>query len=361
MLEKNNKIIKVIPLLAILGVLVYYLFGWNIGSYLNKDITAYDMEALTRMIITQIDEGKKEGMFFVSGITEEQLVNINDYICSMNGNVVQYTILQRGMSGMRVSFTYDISDNYYVYEKYVNNIDIPSSRPQAQKLYESVVDILDKTVSDTMSDYEKELAIHDYIVQSCKYGYTDYSKEYAYRAYGCLVQKMAVCNGYAEAMALLLSCVGIDNDIVTGTGNDELHAWNIVKINGEWYHVDSTWDDPLPDRGSFVGHAYFNVTDAVMDDAHTWNQNDTETCVATADNYFVKNNRVCTYGDMKNIVTYEASRNITGTIELVATDYNPSMYNYQFIFDISGIKYYSYSEEKYDDNYLITIYLNQKE
>ena len=78
------------------------------------------------------------------------------------------------------------------------------------------------------------------------------------------MQNKAVCNGYAEAMALLMTCVGIENQIVTGTADNELHAWNQVCLDGNWYQVDATWDDPLPDRGVFAGHEYFNVTDEIM-------------------------------------------------------------------------------------------------
>ena len=197
-------------------------------------------------------------------------------------------------------------------------------------------------------------------MQNCEYGYTDYSKEYAYRAYGVLVQNTAVCNGYAEAMALLLSCVGVENEIMTGTADGELHAWNRVKLDGKWYQVDATWNDPLPDRGSFAGHMYFNVTDDIMDDMHEWDEDLFEACTDMEYNYFEKNNLICDYDTFVNVVNKAASRNITGTIEVVVNDFDEKVYNWEELFrDSPGVLYYSYDYEPYGEYDVITIYLNQ--
>lgn len=85
-----------------------------------------------------------------------------------------------------------------------------------------------------------------------------------------LVNHNAVCNGYAEAMQILLMCAGINTKFVVGTTGDMDHAWNLVEINEKWYHLDATWNDPLPDQGEDVLHAYFNVTDEIMEMSHIW-------------------------------------------------------------------------------------------
>lgn len=362
-MDEKRKIFWVVPVLVVAAIFVYYFWGWNIGAYFHKENTAYDIVELTDKVNAQIDAGKESGVFYISGITEDDLVSINDYICSMNGVVDQYSVLERNRSGMRVLLRYAISDNYYVCEKYLHGQEIPDDRPEAAKLYAQVEQILSDIITPDMSDYDKELAIHDYIVANCQYGYVDYSRDFAYEAYGALVQKQAVCNGYAEAMALLLSCVGIENEIMTGWADGELHSWNRVLLDGAWYQVDATWDDPVPDRGSFVGHMYFNVTDDIMDDSHTWDEDKFEPCDSMDYNYFQLNNLICDYTEFQSVVKAAAAQDITATVEVVLEDYSESGYSYDFMQDIPGLMYFQRSRdvETYGPYHFITLYLNQRD
>lgn len=358
----KSKMVVVIPVLVLIAVGVSYLYGWEIGSYFHKDSTANNLEELTMLINAQIEEGRSSANIYVKNVNETELTNINENVVSINGVVSQYAIQEKSRSGMKVYFKYDISDNYYVIGKYLRNEPIPPDKAQAYKLYDFVVQLLDELITDDMTDYEKELAIHDYIVKNCEYGYVEYSKDYAYRAYGCLVQKKAVCNGYAEAMSLLLTCAGVENAIVTGEGREELHAWNQVKLDGNWYNVDATWDDPLPDRKGFAGHAFFNVTDDVMDDDHTWKKDAFNKCDSSDYNYFVINDLVCDYNKAAAKVESIAARDPMATAELVLTDYNKNKYSgFAFVCDNPGIQYFSYSLEDYDTNKIVTLYLNQRE
>lgn len=362
MKEKSRAYLAFIPaIVVVIIVVIAYNYGWEIGAHFHPDQTARDLPTLTQMVMDQIDDGESSGVFYVSGIPEEELFNINDYVVSTNGYVDQYSVLEKSKKGMRILYNYDISDNYYVYQKYVNGTDIPSDRPAAVKLYNAVCTVIDTIIKPDMTEYEMELAIHDYIVRTCEYGYVDYSKEYAYRAYGVLVQKKAVCNGYAEAMKLLMDCVGIENEIMTGWGGGELHAWNRVCLDGQWYQVDATWNDPLPDRGTYVGHMFFNVTDDIMDDDHIWEESLYEPCTSIEYNYFDLNNRVFNnYQDFKTYIANEARKNVTATCEVVVKDYSENLYEYDFLGDIPGIMYFMHSVEPYDEHHVITIYLNQR-
>lgn len=357
--KKQGNMFIAVPILAVAVIVVFYFFNFKISSMLHPDQTAYDMETLTQKVTQQIDAGEKSGVFYVTGISVNDIAKINDSICSMNGMVDQYAVSEKSRDGMRITFKYKISDNYYVYQKYVNGVEIPSDHALAYKLYDKVVQILDEIIQPGMSDYEKELVIHDYIVKNCKYGYIDSSKDYAYRAYGALVQKTAVCNGYAEAMALLMTCVGVENQIVTGTADGQLHAWNQVCLDGDWYQVDATWDDPLPDRGAFVGHSYFNVTDSVMDVRHDWNQKNFPSCDSSQYNYFEKNGLVCDSQEFQDIIREAAYYNATATIEVVVTDYSED-YDYSFMKDLQVVQFFQYTYEPYGSYDVVTIYLNQR-
>ncbi len=104
-----------------------------------------------------------------------------------------------------------------------------------------------KNISDNLpqgDDYEKAMYIHDYIVNNCRYLEESDDTIYESTAYGCLVEGVANCEGYAKAFDLLASDAGLQSILVTGTTNDgKNHAWNQVNVNGNWYNIDVTWDD----------------------------------------------------------------------------------------------------------------------
>lgn len=87
------------------------------------------------------------------------------------------------------------------------------------------------------------LALHDWLTAHVEYDQADYLPGSDFSAYGALVDGCCVCEGYARAYSVLLGKCGIESRLVI---SEELnHMWNLVKLDGEWYHVDVTWDDPL--------------------------------------------------------------------------------------------------------------------
>ncbi len=142
-------------------------------------------------------------------------------------------------------------------------------------LREKALIVLNEVISPGMSAYDKALAIHDYVVENCAYDYENYTlgqiPPASYSAYGSLVLGVAVCEGYAEAMQLLLSRAGVESRILLGTSRDVSHAWNLVKLNGEYTHIDATWDDPVTSDGTqLLLHDYFNLTDEEIGADHNW-------------------------------------------------------------------------------------------
>ena len=127
--------------------------------------------------------------------------------------------------------------------------------------------------------YEQELAVHDYIVLNCEYDYDNYLNDtipdVSYSAEGVFVNRTAVCAGYTEAFQLCMDILGIPCIEVSGMAYNSgeeggLHGWNAVQLEGEWYMVDVTWDDPVPDREGRVYHTYFNVTDEYLKKDHEY-------------------------------------------------------------------------------------------
>ncbi|KAA9002093.1 transglutaminase [Paenibacillus spiritus] len=130
--------------------------------------------------------------------------------------------------------------------------------------------VLQKIVHPGMNPHEKVKAIHDWVVLNLRYdlSYTRYT------AYEALHDGSAVCQGYSLLTYKLLKAAGIPVRIAEGTarqnGRSQSHAWNLVQLEGKWYHLDTTWDDPLPDRSGEASTNYYLLSDAQMRQDHSW-------------------------------------------------------------------------------------------
>lgn len=142
--------------------------------------------------------------------------------------------------------------------------------------------ILQEIITPGMNNHQKIKVIHDWVVLHLKYD-NSYRK---YTAYEGLQTGSAVCQGYSLLTYKLLLGAGIPNKIVEGTarpegGTTQSHAWNLVQLNGLWYHLDTTWDDPEPSPQGGVSTVYYMKTDAQMRHDHTW----TKSYPAASTNY----------------------------------------------------------------------------
>lgn len=140
-----------------------------------------------------------------------------------------------------------------------------------------------------LSDVEKALLLHDRLAVWCEYDYANYVAgsipRESYNAYGVLANKTAVCMGYALAYDYLLLQVGIDSYYCSSDALN--HAWNIVYINGEKYHIDVTWDDPVYDRSGRVYHDNFlRSTTGITATGHDATDYDATPTDTTYDNYY---------------------------------------------------------------------------
>ena len=179
----------------------------------------------------------------------------------------------------------------------------------AKVAFEQAISNMIGRLDATMTEYEKEKALHDMLAVQVTY----VEDTNAHNAYGALVEGRAVCEGYAEALQCLLQRVGIQSVQVYGdginpaTGGSEKHAWNSVRIDGKYYMTDLTWDD----QDTILLYAYFNQTTEVFEADHVaWSVQynpDSQTmlncafynlpvCTATEANYFTQNGlRISTY------------------------------------------------------------------
>ena len=140
-------------------------------------------------------------------------------------------------------------------------------------------------VTEDMTDFEKELALHDALVDLGEYDQAVYDRDTPQgrpdntNPYGMLVEGYGICLGYATSFQLLMDLAGVECITVVGAAfnSSSDHAWNLVELEGEWYAVDPTWDDPIgaeempPMMANQVRYEYFNVTsDYLRETDHQW-------------------------------------------------------------------------------------------
>lgn len=216
---------------------------------------------LKNVLFTILNNGYEEFTFFCDIDYKDCIEDINEFasddeiLSSFNNFVHPYN-------------NYNI-----VYLNYNNfgKVDI-----KFEKLYkENEINALNKIVdtiyteliNENMSDKEKILKIHDYIIVNTSYDHEradsiiNENKNYvplyqSNKAIGPLLQNMGICGGYSDAMALFLNKMNIPNLRVA----NEIHIWNLVKLDNKWYHLDLTWDDPTNQtEKDLIIHSYFLI------------------------------------------------------------------------------------------------------
>ena len=153
-----------------------------------------------------------------------------------------------------------------------------------QVILQSCRDLLGEIITEEMSDYEKELAVHDWMIAWAEYDQAALSSlpgaqptPDSDNPYGFFTGRAAICTGYTSTFQLLMDLLDIECVTVEGTAYNgtEDHAWNMVRLDGDWYCVDVTWDDPVSSTPvcPAAAHMYFNVTsDFMRQFGHQWDE-----------------------------------------------------------------------------------------
>ncbi|MDQ0091289.1 transglutaminase-like putative cysteine protease [Paenibacillus anaericanus] len=146
------------------------------------------------------------------------------------------------------------------------NIVYRETAEQSAYVNERVQAILKEIIKPSMNDHQRVKAVHDYVVINLKYD----EDLKIYTAYEGLRTGEAVCQGYALLTYKLLQGAGIENLIIEGNAGGQAHAWNLVLLDKKWYHIDTTWDDPIQDSLSGIRYSYYLKNDEEMRRDHIW-------------------------------------------------------------------------------------------
>jgi len=239
---------------------------------------------------------------------------------------VQYETSMSIQIGYGADGAYIIKD---IVIKYTNTKEEADAR--LAEVNEKIDDIIAKNITPGMTELEKALNLHDYLVLNTSYDLDQTAPDLydGYTAYDILICGNGVCEGYAQAYNMLLEKAGMSSIMVTSDSMN--HAWNLVNIDGEWYHADVTWDDPVPDAKGRAGHGYFLLSDkafaaakpeAGRNRAHTdWNSKGISATSEKYDNAFWQtvSTEIFTRGDQWYFINkngeYSRYTESTGTVD----------------------------------------------
>lgn len=183
-------------------------------------------------------------------------------------------------------------DLHFLHPEYTMS---PSEQRVKINTLNSISEQLLAQLPENADEFRTELFIHDYIVNFCSYDVS--VAETSSTPFSCLVDGLSACEGYSKATKFLcenagLECYTVSGKAVNSDGQTEGHMWNIINIDGEYYHLDVTWDDPATqDCEETLSHLFINLSDEDISIDHFEYQSFFE-CSSTKANYFVKTGRL---------------------------------------------------------------------
>ncbi len=230
----------------------------------NSNITDEEKE---KAIYDLILKGLKDKVGFGNNYIDVSHMGLTEKESSLLANTYQKVLddypelfyVKSGYSYQSVNgIIYQFNPKYY-------NITLEDIDRMTKEL-ETEINIALAQIEGVTDPVEKALILHDYLAIHCSYNWetaTNQEENYdsynsKWNIYGALVEKDAVCQGYALAYKALMDRAGVECKIIAKEG---VHGWNIIKIGENWYHVDVTWDDPVPDKKGYCNHKYFLLSD----------------------------------------------------------------------------------------------------
>lgn len=257
-------------------VIVVYIFKDNISNFITDNI----IYGGSNKVLTYNEYYLDYDYSFVQNIDTPNVKNYQEVLNMF------YSILNSGDNSYSFYCDYEnclndveklISDNKIIsnINNFVHpfnsfssiNIDIANSGKitvKNKKAYnEEEIEFIKKhintfissNINEEMNNYDKIKLFHDYIVNNTVYD-KDNTDDF-YTAYNLLITGKAICGGYSDIMAIYLNTLGIQNYKITS----ENHIWNLVNLDGVWYHLDMTWDDPVASDGNqYLLHNFFMIS-----------------------------------------------------------------------------------------------------
>lgn len=250
----------------------------NYESVKNEtNLITENKEQTYNIIYTILNSGNSEFTFFCSDAYENCQTDINEIANDSVKLSYINNLVHPFNSYSNIYFTFN---NYGKITVKIDKLYSPSEINQINKKVDSIIA---NNIKDSTSDEEKIKIIHDYIINTTKYNSNITMENIDInnpqnKATGVLFEGYSVCSGYSDAFAIFMHKLNIDNYKI----NSSTHIWNMVKVNGEWKHIDLTWDDPITSNNTnIITHDYFLINtqeliekdNKIESDGHEFNRN----------------------------------------------------------------------------------------
>jgi hypothetical protein len=263
-------------------------------------------------------ENGKESVSFKADTTDKKFIDkIN--------NALSILPLNSGYNGFLIN---DFMLNYSSDGSVDLKIKYFQAPPQTKAVEEFAVKFVATSIKSTMTDLEKLIVVHDYVINSVKYDYTFKNRS----PYSAIKEKKSVCSGFALLAGKLLEIAKVKQFYVTGDSSDPTthksgkHIWNKINLNGLWYNIDFTWDSCCKESNPYI---YFCVTDSQISSSHKPNKQQVEIPKST-DQIFFKTLSSNKLSDLeKRILTYVSPGIVyTAPKELTEKIKKPGLYTF---------------------------------
>ena len=198
-------------------------------------------------ILSQTNGSDLLGQYYQSAIEAYTYDNPEIFYLSPNKMYLNIETTTVGNSVTYNVFINNGNENNYFIDEFTSQAQVESAISQIEQVKNQILQ------NRSGNAYDDIKMVHDYLVENIEYD-TTVSQSNIYNVYGALVNGSAVCEGYARSFKYLMDELGIPCTLVIGTGTNsqgqtENHAWNYVQLNGNWYAIDCTWDDPVSSTG----------------------------------------------------------------------------------------------------------------
>jgi len=233
---------------------------------ITDDFVAKDIQHLKNIFYTILDSGQENFFFYcdekyISCVDDIYAYIIGDNDYNIMADINNFVHPYNSYKSIKVSTNEFGKVSLTVVKQY--------SPENITYVNEEIEKIKEEIITDSLTKREKILAFHDYIVNYAEYDKIReenmddprFKDSTTHTAYGLLETRKALCGGYTDIMAIFLSQIGVNNINISGNK----HIWNLVYIDGQWFHLDVTWDDPYTKTGeSILQHDYFLITTAEL-------------------------------------------------------------------------------------------------
>ncbi len=274
-------LIKVLIIAVIVAAIVFFVSDLRTALNVDESLLTSE-EYTTNYYFNQLNENQK--LMYIRIDTR-----IKELTRDIHLGFVKNTEAKKDVERVLTAIYNDVPEYYYLPQDYnvktlkfgpieytILKLDytVKDKREKESKdlkLKQTVDTIVYDNVSDNMTDVEKAIRLHDALVARVEYynfENIDTIPAAKHTSYETLINASGVCDGITKAYMLLLEKVGIETIMVTGVMGDVAHAWNIVKLDDEYYHIDATSDSAELGGKHHTIHRYFNLNDTEIKRTH---------------------------------------------------------------------------------------------